>query len=130
MQAHQSIIADIGEKLGLPLTFDDNNQCLLLLDSDIFMSIEAKDDIWLLNGMIIPLSPVCGDSVWRQIMVINGELATKNKGVLAYIDTAEALLLIDAITDITNSYHIISQLELFVHQQEELKNRLQEYAKL
>ncbi|EAR8186796.1 chaperone SicP [Salmonella enterica] len=114
----------------MPLTFDDNNQCLLLLDSDIFMSIEAKDDIWLLNGMIIPLSPVCGDSVWRQIMVINGELATKNKGVLAYIDTAEALLLIDAITDLTNSYHIISQLELFVHQQEELKNRLQEYAKL
>ncbi|HAU3159105.1 TPA: chaperone SicP [Salmonella enterica subsp. houtenae] len=130
MQAHQNIIADIGEKLGFPLTFDDNNQCLLLLDSDIFMSIEAKDDIWLLNGMIIPLSPVCGDSVWRQIMVINGELATKNKGVLAYIDTAEALLLIDAITDLTNTYHIISQLELFVHQQEELKNRLQEYAKL
>ncbi|EAO0183701.1 chaperone SicP, partial [Salmonella enterica] len=24
MQAHQDIIADIGEKLGLPLTFDDN----------------------------------------------------------------------------------------------------------
>ncbi|TYM03039.1 chaperone SicP, partial [Salmonella enterica subsp. enterica serovar Typhimurium] len=22
--------------MGLPLTFDDNNQCLLLLDSDIF----------------------------------------------------------------------------------------------
>ncbi|ECW1712836.1 CesT family type III secretion system chaperone, partial [Salmonella enterica] len=54
MQAHQDIIANIGEKLGLPLTFDDNNQCLLLLDSDIFTSIEAKDDIWLLNGMIIP----------------------------------------------------------------------------
>ncbi|EAM6210072.1 chaperone SicP, partial [Salmonella enterica] len=28
MQAHQDIIANIGEKLGLPLTFDDNNQCL------------------------------------------------------------------------------------------------------
>ncbi|EAP1502116.1 chaperone SicP, partial [Salmonella enterica] len=27
MQAHQDIIANIGEKLGLPLTFDDNNQC-------------------------------------------------------------------------------------------------------
>ncbi|EBS0570671.1 chaperone SicP, partial [Salmonella enterica subsp. enterica serovar Typhimurium] len=26
MQAHQDIIANIGEKLGLPLTFDDNNQ--------------------------------------------------------------------------------------------------------
>ncbi|EBE5240429.1 PrgH/EprH family type III secretion apparatus protein [Salmonella enterica] len=89
MQAHQDIIANIGEKLGLPLTFDDNNQCLLLLDSDIFTSIEAKDDIWLLNGMIIPLSPVCGDSIWRQIMVINGELAANNEGTLAYIDAAE-----------------------------------------
>ncbi|VDZ77180.1 virulence associated chaperone [Salmonella bongori] len=55
MQVHQDIIADIGERLGLPLTFDDNNQCVLLLDTDIFMSIEAKDDIWLLNGMIIPV---------------------------------------------------------------------------
>ncbi|WP_348253621.1 chaperone SicP, partial [Salmonella enterica] len=67
MQAHQDTIANIGEKLGLPLTFDDNNHCLLLLDSDIFTSIAAKDDIWSLNGMIIPLSPVCGDSIWRQI---------------------------------------------------------------
>ncbi len=58
MRTHHDIIADIGEELGLPLTFDDNNQCLLLLDTDIFMAIEAKDDIWLLNGMIIPLSPV------------------------------------------------------------------------
>ncbi|HCL5250962.1 TPA: chaperone SicP [Salmonella enterica] len=130
MQVHQDIIADIGEKLGLPLTFDDNNQCLLLLDTDIFMSIEAKDDIWLLNGMIIPLSPICGDSIWRQIMVINGELAAKNEGALAYIDTAETLLLIDVITDLTNIYHIISRLESFVNQQEALKNRLQEYAKV
>lgn len=107
--------------MGLPLTFDDNNQCLLLLDSDIFTSIEAKDDIWLLNGMIIPLSPVCGDSIWRQIMVINGELAANNEGTLAYIDAAETLLLIHAITDLTNTYHIISQLESFVNQQEALK---------
>ncbi|EHW4687967.1 chaperone SicP [Salmonella enterica] len=126
MQAHQDIIANIGEKLGLPLTFDDNNQCLLLLDSDIFTSIEAKDE----NGMIIPLSPVCGDSIWRQIMVINGELAANNEGTLAYIDAAETLLLIHAITDLTNTYHIISQLESFVNQQEALKNILQEYAKV
>ncbi|EJF5298647.1 chaperone SicP, partial [Salmonella enterica] len=119
-----------GEKLGLPLTFDDNNQCLLLLDTDIFMSIEAKDDIWLLNGMIIPLSPVCGDSIWRQIMVINGELAANNEGTLAYIDAAETLLLINTITDLTNAYHIISQLESFVNQQEALKNTLQGYAKV
>ncbi|EAN5161178.1 chaperone SicP [Salmonella enterica] len=130
MRTHHDIIADIGEELGLPLTFDDNNQCLLLLDTDIFMAIEAKDDIWLLNGMIIPLSPVCGDSVWRQIMMINGELATKNEGTLAYIDTAETLLFIKEITELANMYHIISQLESFVNQQEALKKRLQEYAKV
>ncbi|EAQ2108136.1 chaperone SicP [Salmonella enterica subsp. arizonae] len=130
MRTHHDIIADIGEELGLPLTFDDNNQCLLLLDTDIFMAIEAKDDIWLLNGMIIPLSPVCGDSVWRQIMMINGELATKNEGTLAYIDTAETLFFIKAITELANMYHIISQLESFVNQQEALTKRLQEYAKV
>ncbi|ELR4954840.1 chaperone SicP [Salmonella enterica] len=130
MRTHHDIIADIGEELGLPLTFDDNNQCLLLLDTDIFMAIEAKDDIWLLNGMIIPLSPVCGDSVWRQIMMINGELATKNEGTLAYIDTAETLFFIKAITELANMYHIISQLESFVNHQEALKKRLQEYAKV
>ncbi|EAP2330638.1 chaperone SicP, partial [Salmonella enterica] len=35
-----------------------------------------------------------------------------------------------AITDLTNTYHIISQLESFVNQQEVLKNILQEYAKV
>ncbi|HAE5818230.1 TPA_asm: chaperone SicP, partial [Salmonella enterica] len=39
-------------------------------------------------------------------------------------------LLIHAITDLTNTYHIISQLESFVNQQEVLKNILQEYAKV
>lgn len=130
MQKHQDIIADIGEKLGLPLSFDDNNQCLLLLNTDLFISIEAKDNIWLLNGMIIPLSPVCGDNIWRQIMVMNGELASKEGGTLAYIETAEALLLIDVITDLTSTHRIMLQLESFVNQQEELKNRLQEYAKV
>ncbi|EDV1593554.1 chaperone SicP, partial [Salmonella enterica subsp. salamae] len=59
-----------------------------------------------------------------------GELAAKNEGTLAYIDSAETLLFIDVITDLTNIYHIISQLESFVNQQEALKNRLQEYAKV
>ncbi|ECK5611178.1 chaperone SicP, partial [Salmonella enterica] len=40
------------------------------------------------------------------------------------------LLFIHAITDLTNTYHIISQLESFVNQQEALKNILQEYAKV
>ncbi|VDZ77181.1 virulence associated chaperone [Salmonella bongori] len=67
---------------------------------------------------------------WREIMVINGELAANNKGTLAYVDTAEILLFIDVITDLTNIHRILLQLELFVNQQEELKNRLQEYAKI
>lgn len=54
-------------------------------------------------------------------MVINGELAANNEGTLAYIDAAETLLLIHAITDLTNTYHIISQLKSFVNQQEALK---------
>ncbi|MCF3859134.1 chaperone SicP, partial [Salmonella enterica subsp. enterica serovar Weltevreden] len=77
-------------------------------------------------GMIIPLSPVCGDSNWRQIMVINGELSATNEGTLAYIDAAETLLFIKAITDLTNTYHIKSQRETFVNQHDALKNKLQE----
>ncbi|QUJ03592.1 hypothetical protein KCP71_12120 [Salmonella enterica subsp. enterica] len=52
-----TVIFTIGE-IAYRSPFDDNNQCLLPIDSDIFTSIEAKDDIWLLNGDI-PLSPVC-----------------------------------------------------------------------
>lgn len=62
--------------------------------------------------------------------MINGELAANNEGTLAYIEAAEALLLINTITDLTNIYHIVSQLESFVNQQEALKNRLQDYAKV
>ncbi len=104
---------------------------LIITDSDILRLLKLKDDIWLLNGMaIIPLSPVCGDSIWRQIMVINGELAANNEGTLAYIDAAETLLLIHAITDLTNTYHIISQLESFCESAGSAQNILQEYAKV
>lgn len=94
------------------------------------MFIEVKDDIWLLNGMIILLLFVCGDFIWWQIMVINGELVVNNEGMLVYIDVVEMLLFIYVIIDLINIYYIILQFELFVNQQEVFKNILQEYVKV
>lgn len=121
------LINEIAEKLGLSLSFDDNNQCMLLLDTHLLVSIKANNDGWLLSGMIIELSPVCGDNIWRHIMNINRELAEKNFGSLVYSDMAETLLFMDTITDLNNENNVLLHLERFVNRQEDILNTLQNY---
>lgn len=47
------LLKELGEDLGLPLAFDENGRCLLILDDKLMISIHtSKSDGWILYGML------------------------------------------------------------------------------
>lgn len=122
MKSHQNILNAIGNKLGVPLSFDDNKQCMLLLDDDLLVSIRANEHYWLLNGMISKIKQE-NCSLWCELMTLNRILAEKNLGSIGYEPTSEVLLYLDSITDLSED-NIIKKLESFVDKLDDLKKNL------
>ncbi|CAG9435604.1 TPA: chaperone SicP [Providencia alcalifaciens] len=122
MKSHQIILNSIGNKLGVPLSFDDNNQCMLLLDDDLLVSIRANEHHWLLNGMVSKMKQE-NCSLWCELMILNRVLAEENSGVLGYEPTSEVLLYLDSITNL-NEENITNKLESFVNKLSHLKKNL------
>lgn len=120
MYQHERIISEIGEILGLPLDFDEEGQCALQFDENLFVSFQIwKNDTWLLTGLLLDILPSePSSSFWKKIMVLNSEMAMENSGNLVYSETDNTLLLVDTVTDLSNAYAIIAHLENFVNKQE------------
>ncbi|EAA4607460.1 chaperone SicP [Salmonella enterica subsp. enterica serovar Oranienburg] len=128
MYQHERIISETGDILGLPLDFDEEGQCALQFDENLFVSFQIwKNDTWLLTGLLLDtLPPEPDNAFWKKIMMLNGELAMDNAGNLVYSENDNALLLTDTVTDLSNVHAIIAHLESFVNRQEYLIQALQE----
>ncbi|ELH9453246.1 chaperone SicP [Salmonella enterica] len=128
MYQHERIISEAGEILGLSLDFDEEGQCALQFDENLFVSFQIwKNDTWLLTGLLLDaLPPEPDNTFWKKIMMLNGELAMENAGNLVYSENDNALLLTDTVTDLSNVHAIIAHLENFVNRQEYLIQELQE----
>lgn len=122
MESNQNILNAIGNKLGIPLSFDENKQCMLLLDDDLLVSIRANEHYWLLNGMVSKMKQD-NCSLWCDLMILNRVLAEENSGVLGYEPTSEILLYLEPITNL-NEENIINKLESFVDKLAHLKKKL------
>lgn len=122
MESNQNILNAIGNKLGVPLSFDENKQCMLLLDDNLLVSIRANENYWLLNGMVSKIQQE-NCSLWCDLMILNRVLAEENSGVLGYEPTSEVLLYLDSITNLSEE-NIINKLETFVDKLDNLKKRL------
>ncbi|EFC5138874.1 chaperone SicP [Escherichia coli] len=120
MYQHERIISEIGEILGLPLDFDEEGQCALQFDENLFVSFQVwKNDTWLLTGLLLDMLPSePSTSFWKKIMVLNSEMAMENSGNLVYSENDNTLLLVDTVTDLSNVHAIIAHLENFVNKQE------------
>ena len=122
MKSHQNILNSIGNKLGIPLSFDDNKQCMLLLDDDLLVSIQANEHYWLLNGLISKIKQE-NCSLWCDLMILNRVLAEKSLGTIGYEPTSEALLYLDSITNLSED-NILNKIESFVNKLDDFKERL------
>lgn len=127
MNIHQDYLGRVGERLGLPLSFDENSQCLLMLDENLFVSVRVSGDCWVLRGLLREMSPNSHSETWRDLLVMNRELAEQNGGTLGYEPESQALLYLCSLPHPGNVDDVIEGLERFISQQEKLQSLLQNY---
>lgn len=127
MSIHQDFLKRLGERLGLPLTFDEDEQCLLMLDDSLFISIRVSGEFWVLRGMVKEVSPNSnGDGdFWRDLMIMNRELAEQHGGTLGYEPESKALMYLCSLPHPEDVEDVVNRLEQFITQQEKMQNFLQ-----
>lgn len=123
------ILTQLGRRLGLALSFDENDQCCLILDYTLMLSIKKKATSWLFYGMLQADVSEQEGSFWQYVSSLNLSLAEQEAGAIAYEPTSGALLYVDSLNFTTvelnkiydNSYAF---LEKFVDSLESLKEQI------
>lgn len=100
---------------------------MLIFDDNTLISIQVNNEIWLVNGMLMEISPNIGSELWQNLMVVNRELAEQNAGVIGYDASSQVLLYINSITNLSDVNEIISHIEVFINRQEYLQTQLCDY---
>ncbi|MBM2885032.1 chaperone SicP [Chromobacterium phragmitis] len=119
---HNEYLGRLGERLAQPLSFDDNRQCLLMLDEQLLLALEANDQSWTLRGLLGKVNPDRGAAFWRELLMMNLELHAERAGTLAYESEAQALLYLDRIEEPGDTAAAFERLELFTNRQEKLRS--------
>lgn len=92
MNAHELLLTQVGESLGLPLIFDENEQCTLMLDNKLMFSIHYSDTQWVFYCMLAYVPNHEATDFWRSCLLCNLRLAEKGMGSICYETDSGALL--------------------------------------
>ncbi|WFB46690.1 chaperone SicP [Vibrio coralliilyticus] len=119
---HELLLNRLGEKLGLPLVFDQSNQCMLLLDEHLMVSMTSDDQDWLLNCMLLKVEPEIEGKTFKRALQLNHALNMLGAGHIFYEESSRALLYQARIHSPQSGDEIFEQLTEVVNQYEQLRN--------
>ncbi|AJY39638.1 MULTISPECIES: chaperone SicP [Burkholderia] len=97
MNTHTEWLNALGEAAGMPLDFDENGQCFLLLDAQLMISIRERPDALVLYGMVGEFPAHAPAELWRRMLAINLDLAEAGGGGLGFDGDTAAVMLIERI---------------------------------
>ncbi len=121
-----SLLSELGEDLGLKLTFDEHDQCLLVLDENLMISIRQSEDSWVLYGMLGEFWQPDSD-FFQYLLSLNQSLAEQGLGALTFDPQNNTVLYLRHISLGNVSRATLYQLlESFTDWQESLMQRLDE----
>ena len=89
---HELLLNRLGEKLGLPLVFDQSNQCMLLLDEHLMVSMAPNDQDWMLRCMLTTVEPEIEGKTFKRALQLNHALNELGIGHIFYEESTRALL--------------------------------------
>ena len=92
MNEHERLLAQVGLSLGLPLTFDASEQCLLMLDDKLIISIHYSDKQWTFYCMLGQVPTHEAAQYWRDCLQLNIKLAELGMGCISYEADSGSLL--------------------------------------
>lgn len=91
------LLKEFGKILGIELEFDESRQCLLNICDTLWVSINNKDDSYVLHGMLGDFPEQEDSDFWKRILSINKELLDLEEGTICLEDSTDSLLLIKSI---------------------------------
>lgn len=119
MHDRDVILSELGDRLGLNLAFDDNSQCLLILDQKLMVSIRKEPSAWLFYGLIEADVEWKEKLFWQHALAINLDLVKNGGGAISYEPESCALMYVHRLDikclDVDSAYAF---LETFVDQLE------------
>ena len=115
---HQKLLHQIGQSLGIALEFDENNQCFLLLDEQLMVSVRSLDDAWILYGMLGNLEEnEAREDAALALLSLNLNLAEAGEASIALEESSGVIMLIARVdTTDMDSEHMQEILGNFVSQ--------------
>jgi hypothetical protein len=119
---HELLLNRLGEKLGLPLVFDQSNQCMLLLDDRLMVSISPDDQDWLLNCMLTKVEPESEHRVLKQALRASHTLSLLGSGHIFFEENGRVLLYQVRVEKPQNGDEIFEQLTEVVNQYEQIQS--------
>lgn len=122
---HELALNRIGEQLGLPLEFDQSNQCMLLLDSHLLVSIKPKSDRWDVTCLLTKVEPEHEHILLKQALLVNNKLNQIEAGYIYFEDNSKALLYVTRIKNVENTEEITTKLTEVINRYEELQSIFQ-----
>jgi hypothetical protein len=87
-----NVLAQLSNRLGVPLSFGENRQCCMVLDQKIFVSIEALASGWLFTGLLKPSLDPHDKPYLQHLLALNLTLMQEHGGSMAYDPASGALL--------------------------------------
>ncbi|MBU2898908.1 chaperone SicP [Vibrio hepatarius] len=118
---HQLTLNRVGEQLGLPLEFDQSNQCMLMFDRHLLVSLAPEEEHWKLTCMLARIEPEQEKTTFKKALLINHHLNQVGSGHIYFEDDSHALLYLDRIEDLENTDEVIDRLTELINRYEYLQ---------
>lgn len=122
MHNHEEILSELGVRLGLGLTFDDNRQCLLVLNQELMVSIRHASSTWLFYGLIDDEIEWKDKSYWQNALAINLDLAESGDGSISFELESGVLMYVHCLNDrFMDGSSVYAFLEQFIDRLEAIR---------
>lgn len=125
MDESRRILAELGDRLGLGLSFSEHGQCCLVLDQDLFVMIEDRPFGWAFSGHL--RNDVGGQdkAFWQRMLSLNLLLAEQHAGRIAHASEMDVLVYTDTLPGaLLTSDSAYEFLDRFVDQLEKLREQI------
>ncbi|MVW70393.1 MULTISPECIES: CesT family type III secretion system chaperone [unclassified Bordetella] len=126
MHPQTHVLAELGERLGVPLSFGESGQCCIVLDQELYVAIETLASGWLFTGLLGQGVDNRGSAFLQDVLSRNLKLTQQYGGTIACEPQSGALLYVSKLPlsqlDGEKAYEFLEQ---FVDQLESLSHQLQ-----
>lgn len=124
METNHSLLKQLGEYLGLPLSFNDKDQCLMVFDEKLIVSIQSRNTHWTFECMLSEMSIDTPVEYYQSYLMLNFELANKRLGSICYEADSKALMYVVPLSMPVSYESLLTFLEEVLDQYEALYQQI------